>query len=415
MTAGTVYVVGAGLAGLSAAVALAAQGQRVEIIEATASAGGRCRSYYDPTLESVIDNGNHLILSGNGAVKDYLNAIGSSQRFFGPGRAEFAFADARTNECWSLRPNDGPLPWWIFCKNRRVPGTRAMDYLALTSLMRPNGEALRNVPSNPVWHKLLEPVLVAALNTRPEIATAKLIATILRETLAKGGHACVPRIASPTLAAAFVEPAVAFLAERGAVFRFGQRLKSIAFETLGVSGLSLSDAELSVTGKDRIILAVPPWAAKPLLPGIDAPDEFRAIVSGHFGIAPPQDTPPITGVIGGTVEWIFAFPDRISVTISDADRFNEVDRAQLAQLCWRDVAAVLRLPADLPPWQIVKEKRATFAATPEQERKRPGSVTPWSNLFLAGDWIDTGLPATIEGAVRSGQRAARLALASMAV
>src|SRR6185436_4534366 len=122
--------------------------------------------YYDPTLESVIDNGNHLILSGNGAVKDYLNAIGSSQRFFGPGRAEFAFADARTNERWSLRPNDGPLPWWIFCKNRRVPGTRAMDYLALTSLMRPNGEALRNVPSNPVWHKLLEPVLVAALNTR---------------------------------------------------------------------------------------------------------------------------------------------------------------------------------------------------------------------------------------------------------
>src|SRR6185436_18019984 len=109
-------------------------------------------------------------------------------------------------------------------------------------------------------------------------------------------------------------------------------------------------------------LAVPPWAAKPLLPGIDAPDEFRAIVSGHFGIAPPQDTPPITGVIRGTVEWIFAFPDRISVTISDADRFNEVDRAQLAQLCWRDVAAVLRLPADLPPWQIVKEKRATFAA-----------------------------------------------------
>lgn len=415
MTAGTVYVVGAGLSGLSAAVALAAQGPRVEIIEATASAGGRCRSYYDPTLESVIDNGNHLILSGNAAVKDYLNAIGSDQRFFGPGRAEFAFADVRTNERWSLRPNDGPLPWWIFRKNRRVPGTRAMDYLALINLMRPNGETLRDTPANPVWHKLLEPVLVAALNTRPEIATAKLVATILRETLAKGGQACVPRIASPTLAAAFIEPAVNFLTERGAVFRFGQRLKNIAFGAPGVSGLSLSDAELSVTRQDRIILAVPPWAAKPLLPGIDAPDEFRAIVSGHFGISPPQDTPPITGLIGGTVEWIFAFPDRISVTISDADRFNEVDRAQLAQLCWRDVAAVLRLPADLPPWQIVKEKRATFAATPEQERKRPGSTTPWPNLFLAGDWIDTGLPATIEGAVRSGQRAARLALAGMGV
>ena len=414
MMNGTVYVVGAGVAGLSAAVALAVRGCRVEIIEATAAAGGRCRSYYDPALERVVDNGNHLILSGNHAVRDYLDTIGSGQCFFGPPRAEFAFADMRSNERWFLRPNNGPLPWWIFDKNRRVPGTRAMDYVALASLMRATDKPARD-QDNPVWEKLLEPVLVAALNTRPEIASAKLVATVLRETLAKGGSACVPRIASPTLAAAFVDPAVDFLTERGAAFRFGQRLRNISFDASGVSGLSLSEAELAITSKDRVILAVPPWAAKPLVPGIDAPDEFRAIVSGHFGIAPPKEAPPITGLIGGTVEWIFAFPDRISVTISDADRFTETDRAQLAELCWRDVATVLRLPADLPPWQIVKEKRATFAATPEQERKRPPSVTQWPNLFLAGDWIDTGLPATIEGAVRSGQRAARLALASMAV
>ena len=138
---------------------------------------------------------------------------------------------------------------------------------------------------------------------------------------------------------------------------------------------------------------------------------FRsAIVSGHFKIAPPQSTPPITGLIGGTVEWVFAFPDRVSVTISNADRLADQDRETLAALCWRDVARLLRLPDALPPWQIVKEKRATFAATPEQEAKRPGPRTQWRNLFLAGDWTDTGLPATIEGAVRSGKRAAELAL-----
>src|ERR1051326_5458830 len=333
MTTGTVYVVGAGLAGLSAAVALAQQGCPVEIIEATASAGGRCRSYYDPALARVIDNGNHLILSGNRAVTHYLDAIGSSHRFFGPLHAEFAFADLRSKERWSLRPNNGPIPWWILCKNRRVPGTRAADYLALARLMRASGQTLGSMPraENPVWDRLLEPVLVAALNTRPEIATDNLITAVLRETLAKGGHACVPRVASPTLAAAFVDPAVDFLTQRGAVFRFGQRLRSFALAALGVNGLSLSDAEVSIASKDRVILAVPPWAAKPLLPGIDAPDEFRAIVSGHFGVAPPRDAPPITGLIGGTVEWIFAFPDRISVTISDADRFTETDRSQLAR------------------------------------------------------------------------------------
>jgi hypothetical protein len=147
-----------------------------------------------------------------------------------------------------------------------------------------------------------------------------------------------------------------------------------------------------------------------MLPGLTAPGEFRAILSAHFRVAPPPDIALITGVIGGTAEWIFAFPDRISVTVSNADRLMDRDREELAALCWRDVAAVCGLPGTLPPWQIVKERRATFAATPEQEAKRPGARTQWRNLTLAGDWTATGLPACIEGAVRSGQHAAELAL-----
>jgi hypothetical protein len=150
--------------------------------------------------------------------------------------------------------------------------------------------------------------------------------------------------------------------------------------------------------------------AKSLLPDIAAPDEFRAILSAHFRAVPPPDTAPMTGLIDATVEWIFAFPDRISVTISNADRLIDRDRDELAAICWRDVARAYRLPAGVPAWQIVKEKRATFAATPEQEAKRPGALTAWRNLFLAGDWTATGLPATIEGAVRSGRRASELAL-----
>jgi hypothetical protein len=151
-----------------------------------------------------------------------------------------------------------------------------------------------------------------------------------------------------------------------------------------------------------------------LLPDVPTPTEFRSIVNAHFAVSPPTGTPLMIGIVGGTAEWVFAFPDRISVTISGADAIVDRDRKELAETLWRDVAAAHGLRQELPPWQIVKERRATFAATPEQAKLRPNAKTRWSNLFLAGDWTDTGLPATIEGAVGSGNRAAELALRSIA-
>jgi predicted NAD/FAD-dependent oxidoreductase len=114
------------------------------------------------------------------------------------------------------------------------------------------------------------------------------------------------------------------------------------------------------------------------------------------------------GVINGTCEWIFPLPGRISATISDGGRLFDMPRTELAQIIWNDIAKVAKLPDTLPPRQIVRERRATFAATPEQNARRPAAETTWNNLFLAGDWTQTGLPATIEGAVRSGYRAADL-------
>ena len=160
---------------------------------------------------------------------------------------------------------------------------------------------------------------------------------------------------------------------------------------------------------------MPPWVAKELVPDLVVPTEFCAIVNAHFHFAPPEGAPPILGVIGGTAEWIFSFDDRISVTVSGADAIVDRDREDLARVLWRDVCVALRMSAEMPPWQIVKEKRATFAATPAQDMKRPPAKTQWRNLMLAGDWTDTGLPATLEGAVRSGEAAAALALKRLAL
>ena len=399
------------MAGLSAAVALTSSGWQVDVSDSAAQAGGRCRSYHDPQLGRVIDNGNHLVLAGNQAVARYLATIGAADRLMGPAKAEFAFHDVRTGERWTLRPSDGAVPWWLFDRQRRVPGAGALAHLALGRLLvgaRGDTVADRVAISGPLWDRLLDPVLLAALNTAPAQGSARLAAAVIARSLARGGLASRPRIAEPTLAAAFVEPALDWLAAKNSRVTTGRRLRALTFEGDRVATLDFADGTVAVGGAS-VVLAVPPWVATALVPGLDAPDEFRAIVNAHFAFVPPPGTPAMIAVLGGTAEWIFAFDDRVSVTISGADRLVDHDRAALATIIWADIARVHGFPADLPPWQIVKEKRATFAATPAQDARRPGAATRWRNLFLAGDWTQTGLPATIEGAIRSGEKAAALA------
>ena len=408
---GTVHVVGAGLAGLAAAVRLASRGAHVAVHEAAGQAGGRCRSYHDPALDMVIDNGNHLLLSANHAALAYLATIGAEGRLAGPPAAEFAFVDLAGGERWTVRINAGPLPWWIFDKRRRVPGTRAGDYLSLARLLYASNEKTiceTVTCAGPLYDRLARPLFVAALNTEPKEATAALAGAIIRETLAKGGKACRPLVARDGLGPVFIEPALRFLAERGVKLHFGHRLRALDRAQHKVAALDFAEDQVALGADDRVIVAVPPVVAADLVPGLTTPSEFRAIVNAHFRLAPPAGLAPIIGVVNGTVEWLFAFPDRLSVTISAADRLLDVARETLALQIWEEVAAIARLPNALPPWQIVRERRATFAATPAENAKRPGAQTAWSNLFLAGDWTQTGLPATIEGAIRSGNRAADL-------
>jgi squalene-associated FAD-dependent desaturase len=406
---GTVHVIGAGLAGLSAAVRLIGSHRAVELHEATAQAGGRCRSYYDQATDMVIDNGAHLLLSGNHAALSYLKTIGSASGLHGPGEAEFAFVDLPSGKQWTLRFGDSRFPWWVFDKDRRVPQTAFVDYLPLarlawTSVDRPIGEVISC--SGPIYERLLEPLLLAALNIAPREGSAKLASALIRETLALGGQACRPLIARDGLGTVFVEPAINYLREHGAPISFNDELVALRFGKKRVSRLEFSKQTIALSENDAVIDAVPPYVATNFMPDLRAPSTFRGIVNAHFRIDPPGRLPPILGVINGTCQWIFALPGRVSVTISDGGELFSAPRTDLAQTIWNEVAKVSGLPSALPPWQVVRERRATFAATPEQNALRPAAETSWRNLFLAGDWTATGLPATIESAVRSGYRAA---------
>jgi squalene-associated FAD-dependent desaturase len=406
----TAHIIGAGLAGLAAAVRLAESGAQIIVHEATDHAGGRCRSYYEPALDCEIDNGNHLLLSGNRAALDYLQRIGAAAALVGPREARFDFADLASGERWRIEINRGWLAWWVLSPSRRVPGTRALDYIAPWRLFTAGPSARIADAMNcqgPLYRRLLRPVLLAALNTEPEAASARLAAAVLAETLLRGGAACRPLVAAQGLSAAFIDPAVKWMGERKVKLHFGHRLRRIAFAQGRAAALDFGEEVVPLAPTDSVILAVPPPVAKSLLPDLAAPESFRAILNAHFRIAAPSGWPRIMGVLGGTVEWLFAFADRLSITISAADRLIDGERDQLARDLWREVSGLTGLPAALPAWQIVKERRATFAALPTEETRRPPSETPWANLVLAGDWTATGLPATIEGAIRSGDRAAQ--------
>jgi hydroxysqualene dehydroxylase len=407
-----VHVIGAGLAGLAAAVQLQRRGAQVRLHEAAAQAGGRCRSYYDRTLGATIDSGNHVVLSGNAATLNYLRAIGAADELTGPAQPEYPFMDLATRARWTVRLSAGRLPWWIFDQTARVPNTHPSDYLTLAPLLlaKPGRTMAQTMRCDGVlWDRMLRPLFRLVLNHEPREATAELAAAVVRETLAAGGPASRPLVARNGLGSAFVDPALRLLQHGGAAIRLGAQLNQIVFADTGrVSALDFAyDERLELDAGAAVVLAVPPNVAQRLVPGLQAPRRFSATVDVHFAVEPPFGVPPLTCLLNGTAEWLFAFDGRLSVTISGADKLVDTPHEVIAKTIWAEVAQAASLPLEpMPAWQVVMEPHATFAAVPGEEMHRPGTRTRWKNLMLAGDWTATGLPATIEGAIRSGQKAA---------
>ena len=161
---------------------------------------------------------------------------------------------------------------------------------------------------------------------------------------------------------------------------------------------------------DQIILALPPNEIATLIPEITIPTKYHSIVNIHFKpdqlCLLPNDVPFI-GIINGMCQWVFRKNHLLSVTISNANDLVEQDANILARQAWQELAIIFpEKVIPLPPYRVLKERRATISQTPAQDILRPNSYTKWKNLHLAGDWINTGLPATIESAVQSGQNAA---------
>jgi squalene-associated FAD-dependent desaturase len=316
-----------------------------------------------------------------------------------------------------VAPSRGPIPWWIFDARKRIPDTRPGDYLAAWKLAFASEETTVAAclgGAGPLWERFWVPLTVAALNTDPREASARLLWLVLRESFAKGAEACRPYIARRGLSDVFVDPALEVLRGLGAEIRFGRRLRRIAFDGASARTLDFGETRLDLAGDDALVLALPPDNAAELLPGLAVPRDSRPIVNAHIRL--PEDARPtrqldpdlpVLGLVGGAADWLFLRDDVVSLTVSAAEALVERSGDEIAGLMWRDTARALGLdPGGEPVIRIIKEKRATLAQTPAALRLRPPAQTAWQNVVLAGDWIDTGYPATIESAVRSGAAAA---------
>lgn len=434
-----VLVVGGGLAGLSAAVGLADAGFRVEVLEGSASPGGRVRRLKHG---AAIDRGQHLMLGCYresvalidrlGTAKQLREVRGTTPFLSGPGRVH------------PYRLGRLPAPLHAL---PGLTGLTQLDWQARLSLVRAVAAAKLQVRLRPgsldgisadrwlakhgqgegAMRGFWEPLILAALNLPPKDASALLLATVIdRGFFAKRTDA-VPLLPQRTLHDLFVAPAVSEITRLGGRVRCRQKARRLELNADDTAVAAVITQSGERCESDQFVLAVPPWDVPDLLGEtsglgwvVDCAERlsFSPILGVELWFDRAWMRYPYAALLDSPVQWIFNHQEelhgaagekrhRVSLVISHAGRHIRRKGEELTDEC---VAEVRRFfpearDAGIVDTLVVRAPRATFRAAPGQATLRPPTETNLGNLFLAGDWTDTGLPSTIESAVASGKRA----------
>jgi len=435
-------VVGAGFAGLSAAVRLARRGARVVVFEARSRLGGRATTFEDRETGHLVDNGQHVLLGCYTETFSFLDDIGAADNVSLQSQLAVTMIDRSGRksrlECPTLPPPfqllASVLDWSALTWRDRLSVLRMRTPIRLArrelagsgrGIAASPGETvenwlIRNGQTGRLREMLWEPLALAALNQLPSHAAAPSFARVLGEMF--GGDARAAAIAMPTkpLHAMYAEPARAYIEGHGGIVLTG------APATVRIEGGKLAGVS-SATDRwhPRAVIAAIPWFAIDDLFEGDLSSVGPLIARARTMVSSPVvtvnlwfDRPlfdePFIGLPGRTMQW--AFDKRpgfgngaayMSLVSSGAASLLQRSNAELIALAVQELLEAIpgTRSNQLLRASVVREPRATFSLAPGQPQ-RPGTQTPIEGLYLAGDWIATGLPATIESAVRSGHRAA---------
>ncbi len=446
-----VVVVGGGFAGFAAAVALQERRHQVVLIERRGILGGRASSSRDAVTGEDVDNGTHLMVGAYRATLDLVRRAAAEDLLLAQENLRLEWIDERGTSALDCPPLRAPLHLLAGLAGLRVPLSVKLQALRLGLAVRfgrrPDGLTLaqyfaRCGQGAAARRLLWDPLALAILNEPPERAAAVLFHRVYQESFL--AHHQASRIVFLRRgSSALVERIALYFEGRGGVVRRGARAERIVFEDGRVSGVRCAErprereaiaagepASTQIEAADAVIAAVPAHALAPLLPEgwldrrpFDVLDRFGAaqIVSVELWLDRVVVDRPMLGLRDGEMEWVFdkgrlfgrqGAPQHLAFIVSAAYRSAAKTNAELAAAAEEALRryfpemAGARVERSL----VQRDPRATFASSPELEPLRPGPVTPMRGLFLAGDWTATGLPATIEGAVRSGEAAVRAVL-----
>jgi squalene-associated FAD-dependent desaturase len=449
MSAPDVVVIGAGVAGLRAAVELAARGARVSVLEAKAVLGGRATAFNDPQTGERVDNGQHVMLGCYHETFAFLRQIGTEDRVRVQPGLEIDFVDLAGERSRLSLPGlptpinfvAGLLDWTALGWRDRIAAMRLAAPIRIaqagqreegrgkkpTRIAASPGETveewlIHNGQTARIREMLWEPLALAALNQSVRVAAAPPFAAVLAQMF--GGGPRDASLALPTwpLDQVYAEPARRFIEDRGGEVRIGCPAR-IHLQHGRVSYVEARGERLEARS---VVAAVPWYALVDLFAGDTAPvDAIRKaaaatkpspIASVNLWLNRRILRSPFLGLPGRSMQWVFdkeqmfeTETSHITLVSSGADDVMALQNDELTALALRELREAVpeARSAKVVRASVVRERRATYSLAPGQPA-RPPTATEVNGLVLAGDWIDTGLPATIEGAAISGRRAAEV-------
>ena len=420
-----IAVIGGGISGLSAAVYLANSGLSVELFEAAPKLGGRAFSFIDENSGDTVDNGQHILMGCYKETLQFLKLINAFDNLYFQENLIVNFINKEKgvlplksfSKLYPFNLMLGILNYRalnifervkilkLFFKLIAVP-TDSLDNITVIEWLKNENQSENALKS--FW----EILAIGSLNTNIEKASAKIFADILKHIFFRGNKSSTIILPETGLSELYCSKARDFISSHNGKVNISCKVASV--EILRDKIVSLIINKKNITGFDYIISAVPFYSFQKLfnedfLIQTEKLDfNYSPILNVHIWLKENPLTDRFYGLIGSPVQWIFNHNKYISIVISDAGSFIDITNDEILDLVTVEINSFFpKLKSELiSGYKVIREKRATFIPEPSVLNNRPSVKTKIKNLFLAGDWTDTGLPATIESAVKSGKMAA---------